>query len=205
MVMAERKALFIGYVHPTMIPHRFMEALFATTQRKEYDLVVNPYASGPLIAQGRNYLVQKFLESPCDYFLSVDTDIEWHPEQIDDLMAHDKDIVSGLYRSHGEKGVVWPVYLKQMPDGTYDRATLDDVEDKTELMEVGAVGMGFCLIKRKVFEELEPSILFPFAETLHHDRYQGEDVTFCWRAREKGFKVYLDPSVGVAHSKMQPV
>jgi GT2 family glycosyltransferase len=188
-----------------MIPHHFMESLFATTQRKKYDLVVNPFGSGPNIASGRNYLVQRFLESPCDYFLSVDTDIVWHPEHIDDLMAHDKDVVSGLYHSWGEKGIVWPVYLKEASDGTYERATLDDVEGQTELMEVAAVGMGLCLIKRKVFEELGASLLWPFAETLANNRYQGEDVTFCTRAREKGFGIYLDPTVEVPHSKLQPV
>ncbi len=204
MVMAERKSIFIGYVHPPMIPHYFMECLFAQTQDKRYDLVINPYGSGPNISSSRNLLVQKFLEGSCDYFLGIDTDIQWSPLQVDELMAHDKDIVSGLYHSHGEKGVVWPVFLKLMEDGSYERPTLDEVED--ELMEVAAVGMGFCLIKRKVFEELGASLLWPFAEIMGPtDHYQGEDVTFCARAREKGFGVYLDPNVKVPHSKLMPV
>lgn len=201
-----RTSLYIGYVHPMMIPHHFMECLFAQTQHKEYDLVINPYPSGPLISSGRNYLVEKFLATSCEYFLGVDTDIEWHPEQVGELMAHDKDIVSGLYRSHTDKGVIWPVFLKTMPDGGFERAELADVEDQTELMEVGAVGMGFCLIKRKVFEDLGCSLLWPFAEIMSAtDRYQGEDITFCTRAREKGFGIYLDPNVKVVHTKLLPV
>lgn len=202
----KKPSLFIGYVHPTMIPHHFMEAMFNQTQHKAYDLVVYPYASGPLISLGRNNLVKRFLEGPCEYFLSVDTDIEWAPSQVDVLMDHDKDIISGLYRSHGEKGVIWPVYLKEMDDGSFERPTWEEVEGVTELMQVAGVGMGFCLIKRKVFEELGADVLWPFAEIISPDgRYQGEDITFCTRAKTKGFQTYLDPNVLVMHTKYMPV
>jgi len=73
-------------------------------------------------------------------------------------------------------------------------------------MSVGAVGMGFCLIKRRVFEELGASNLWPFAEIMGvNGKYQGEDITFCARAREKGFEIYLDPNVKVMHTKLMPV
>jgi GT2 family glycosyltransferase len=198
--------LYIGYVHPPMIPHRFMECLFIQVLDTTYDTVVHPYGSGPMISQGRNYLVEKFLESPCDWFLGVDTDVEWFPEQVGQLMAHDKDIVSGLYRSHTDAGVIWPVYLKMGPNGFYEKPTLDDIEGKTELMTVEAVGMGFILVKRLVFEKLGTSLLWPFAEIMgENGRYQGEDVTFCERAKEKGFEVFLDPTISVRHTKLLPV
>jgi len=201
-----RKSVFLGYVHPPMIPHHFMEALFAQVHEGgDFDWVVQPAASGPLIASARNGLVEKFLEGPCDYFLSVDTDIEWAPHQFQDLMAHDKPIVSGLYRSHAEKGVVVPVYLKWAKEGEeFEKPSWEEVEDATELMSVPGLGMGFRLIKREVFEALDtPSPLYPFAEMITPSgRYQGEDVTFCVRAQEKGFESYLDPSVRVGHCKL---
>jgi GT2 family glycosyltransferase len=182
-----------------------MECVFAQINDGGFNYVVQPAGSGPLIAQARNLLVEKFLESACDYFLSVDTDIEWEPQQVYDLMAHDKDIVSGLYRSRGEKGVVWPVYLKYN-EGIYERPVWAEVEDATELMSVASVGMGFCLIKRKVFEELQTSTLWPFAEILSPiGTYQGEDTTFCDRAKAKGFECFLDPTVRVNHSKLLSV
>lgn len=194
--------LFLGYVHPEFVPHHFMECMFAQLKDGGFDTVVQPSGSGPLIAQARNLLVEKFLESSCDYFLSLDTDIEWQPHQVEELMAHDKDIVSGLYRSRGPKGEYFPVYLKLADDGFYDRAPWSDVEDATELMAVPGLGMGFCLIKRKVMEALGTAVLWPYAETVNDlGGYMGEDITFCFRAREKGFETFLDPTVRVGHSK----
>lgn len=199
-------SVFIGYVHPPVIPHHFMECMFAQTTDRKYSLVIQPSASGPLIAQARNYLVEKFLESECEYFLSIDTDIEWFPEQVDMLMAHDKDIVSGLYRSRGEKGVIFPVYLKLLDDGTYVRPDWSEVEGVTELMPIASVGMGFCLIKREVLSTLGTTTLWPFAEILSPiGTYQGEDTTFSDRAKAAGFECYLDPNVKLVHTKLLPV
>ncbi len=198
-----KKSIFLGYVHPPMIPHHFMECVFAQVNDGQFNYVVQPAGSGPLIANARNLLVEKFLEGKCDYFLSVDTDIEWQPHQVEDLMAHDKDITSGLYRSRGEKGQIFPVCLKLTEDGTYERPEWSEVEDLERLMPVASVGMGFLLIKRAVFEALGTSTLWPFAELLSPiGTYQGEDTTFSVRAKQKGFDCYLDAGVRVGHSKL---
>jgi GT2 family glycosyltransferase len=65
--------------------------------------------------------------------------------------------------------------------------------ESTGLQEVGSIGTGIMLIKRRVFEGMsEPWFDMPWQTTRG---YMGEDVFFCRKARELGFKVYIDHDV----------
>jgi GT2 family glycosyltransferase len=72
--------------------------------------------------------------------------------------------------------------------------TTDDIKDKIELIEVKANGMGFMLVKAEVFNHITD----PF-EPLYPD--QWEDFTFQEKAREAGFKSYIDPTLIIGHEK----
>jgi hypothetical protein len=81
-----------------------------------------------------------------------------------------------LYKENGERELVYT-----MPEST-------------GLQEVGSVGMGVMLIKANVFAALSE----PWFETpWRHDKrgYIGEDVFFCKKAREAGFKIWIDHDV----------
>jgi len=63
-------------------------------------------------------------------------------------------------------------------------------------------GMGFMLIKKGVFESLQ----YPWFEPIHQsiknlEDFTSEDVAFCLKAREKGFEIFVDPTVIVGHQK----
>lgn len=192
--------LFVGYVHGDEIPHVFMEALIGQMFDQANRTTITAKASGPLICRARNDLVSQFLETDCDAFLSVDTDIVWKPEQVSQLVSHHKDIVGGIYYSRNDDGSPFSVgFSGQDEDGAY-LSLPADLEDRG-LMEVAALGMGFTLISRPVLEALGAGVLWPFAETEDRGRGRGEDVTFCERARDKGYSVWLDPKVRVGHFK----
>jgi hypothetical protein len=66
--------------------------------------------------------------------------------------------------------------------------------DSTGIEEVGSIGMGVMLIKRKVFEALtEPWFETPWRNDKRG--YVGEDVFFCRKAQAAGFKIYIDHDV----------
>ena len=105
------------------------------------------------------------------------------------LLAHDKEIVAANCAR------------RRMPTGptaqNYDengkRQAVYTMPESTGLEEVGSIGTGIMLIKREVFEGMsEPWFDMPWQSTRG---YMGEDVFFCKKAQELGYKVYIDHDV----------
>ena len=65
----------------------------------------------------------------------------------------------------------------------------------TELSEVEGVGFGCVLVGTDVLMSIA-SKDWRWFEPL---KGFGEDLSFCWRARECGYKILLDPSVKCGH------
>ena len=61
-----------------------------------------------------------------------------------------------------------------------------------------AIGAAGVLIKREVFEAIEPPY-FSFGEKTPSGETVGEDVYFCVKAREAGFKVWCRTDLPYAH------
>jgi GT2 family glycosyltransferase len=62
--------------------------------------------------------------------------------------------------------------------------------------------MGFMLVKRGVFESLEYPWFRPIEKRIGNMvDFTTEDVSFCLRARERGWKVLADMEVKVGHEK----
>lgn len=142
-----------------------------------------------------------------DYIMWIDSDIIFRVSDFFTILKHgDKDIVSGLYLMDGGKqyAVVksWDeeYFTKH---GSFQFLEPADISSKKELLEVSYSGMGFMLIKRGVYENIE----YPWFEPQHFTFQQNvsdfasEDVSFCKKAQEKGFKIYVDTSVIVGHEK----
>lgn len=73
---------------------------------------------------------------------------------------------------------------------------------KEELIEVSYTGMGFMLVKKGVFESMEYPWFKPIEKKIGTMvDFTMEDVSFCLRAKENGFKIYVDPTVRVGHEK----
>jgi GT2 family glycosyltransferase len=142
-----------------------------------------------------------------DYIMWIDSDIIFQVQDFFTLLKHgDKDIVSGLYLMDGGKqyAVVKSWDEKFFTEhGTFQFLEPSDISDKKELIEVSYSGMGFMLIKRGVYENID----YPWFEPQHFTFQQNvsdfasEDVSFCKKAQEKGFKIYVDTSVIVGHEK----
>jgi GT2 family glycosyltransferase len=141
-----------------------------------------------------------------DYIMWIDSDIIFNTIYFDKLISNDVDICGGVYLMDGGKQFAavknWDENRFQ-ENGTFDFLTPDDISKSPNLMEVVYTGFGFLLIKKGVFEKIEypwfnPKILkigncYDFA---------SEDVSFCLKARELGFKIYIDPTVWVKHQKI---
>lgn len=73
-----------------------------------------------------------------------------------------------------------------------------------QLVGVAYAGMGFMLVKYGVFEGMEYPWFRPIQKRIGDMvDYTMEDVAFCLRAREMGYRVLADPGVKVRHEKGQ--
>ena len=210
--------LFVGFVHPGRYPHEFAWSYAKLLMNLHQRVTVVGLRSGPNISNPRNDLLRAFLQTDNAYFLSLDTDIEFEPEDVDMLLKrsieHDLPVLGGTYRNRfdddAEPIIVCSYHLG---DGKYGRG---EVLPQTEgFLEVAGLGMGFTLIRRDVAEALQPAPLFPYSEmvvsgaavgaTSEENREAahmlGEDISFCFRARAAGFGVWLDLDVRVRHHK----
>ena len=79
----------------------------------------------------------------------------------------------------------------------------EDFQDKTELLEVDYSGLGFLLIKKGVLESLEYPWFKPrFIEIEDKEDFAMEDVSFCLDTKEKGYQIFIDPTIRVGHEKL---
>jgi hypothetical protein len=136
-----------------------------------------------------------------DRIMWIDSDMIFKPQDFVKLLSHDVDIVSGLCKRDPKSYAVTKMVDKpfaQIP-GLVDS---DITSDK--LFEVKAVGAAFLLVKRGVFETIKrPWFL---TTTVAHSSgavdMVSEDVYFSIRAREAGFKIWVDPTVKITHLKL---
>ena len=140
----------------------------------------------------RNQVLDRARMFRPDYYMWIDSDINFTPDDFYKLLNHtDTSIVSGIY-------VMKTIYpYNDFACGSLNGGTLtrDDIKDKTKLIEVKANGLGWMLVKSEVFEDLD--------QPLTQDKNgTGEDALFQIRARELGYKSYIDPTIIVGHEKM---
>jgi GT2 family glycosyltransferase len=133
-----------------------------------------------------------------DYIMWIDSDMVWEPEQVFELLKHDKDMVSAITMIDEKRCNC--VELGDKKD--YELMDYDKLGDG--LTEVETCGFAFLLIKRGVFEKVgfpwfRP--VYSYYEEIDTEKAVSEDIGFCILAREKGVKVYADPNIIVGHEK----
>jgi hypothetical protein len=88
---------------------------------------------------------------------------------------------------------------------TVDRlVTLDMIEQATELIEVGYIGFGMCLMRGEIFQKTGPKHFCPILDD-SEDGFMTDDAGFCFLAKELGYRTFLHPAVRVEHLKVMKV
>jgi len=126
----------------------------------------------------RNVLLDKFLESDCNYLFSIDTDVIIPEGSIRKLVEADKDIISMLIRNHptfmAHNILINNEHLPQIPEG---------------IISIDVTGAVY-LIKRHVIEQ---GVRYDYSPL-------GEDIPFCEEAKRKGFGIYCDTRLKPIHA-----
>ena len=146
-----------------------------------------------------------------DYIMWIDSDVVFTPDHFFKLLQDDKDIASGLYmmadNTHYATVEDWDdeFFLKH---GHFQFLNREIVQAKQgKLFTADYTGFGWVLIKKGVFESLQ----YPWFQPIWTEYningkivrdFTMEDVAFCKMIKEKGFDVWIDPTIIVGHEKM---
>ena len=178
------------------VPAQFAASL-AMLERVTDDTVVG-FQIGSLIYEARNQLARQAIKIGADYVLWLDSDMIFQPSVLkrlyEDYKAGKGDIVSGLY------------FRRVSPFTPVVFNTLEIVDNKPQwtapenipedVFEVGGVGFGCVFmdtgVLADVMSKFEGNAFTPLNGV-------GEDLSFCWRARQCGYKIVVDPAVELGH------
>ena len=141
----------------------------------------------------RNVLAKAALKDPkVTHIFWIDTDVI--PEQPPDpnealriLYSMNEPIVSGFYRARQKHGFN-PAMWTKVPTGY-----VSIVKWTGNWINADAVGFGFCLTKREVFEKI------PYPWFTWIEEHPSEDFDFCEKAIKYGYKIKVMTDVKAAH------
>ena len=130
----------------------------------------------------------------------IDSDISWEVDDFMRLYRSNKDVISGSYLQADGYASAY----KEVLGSAY---TYDEIIKLNKLTKVAAVGFGFIGIKFGVFEKMtrpwfqstEVSEIRDGVEYKYN--ILGEDLSWCYRASNIGYDIWLDPEVKVIHHK----
>lgn len=136
--------------------------------------------------------------------ISIDSDISWEPEQFFKLYDWDLDVVSGVYIGDNKKQT--NIHLNDRP------LQVSDFSWRNTPFRCDGFGFGFLAIRQGVFENMPRAWFQPVMQQLNNPEtgevftmYMGEDLSWCFRARQLGYYMWCDPSLKVTHHKIQEI
>jgi GT2 family glycosyltransferase len=171
------------------------------------------------VAYSRNMIIDFALKNGYDYLLNLDQDVIPPKNIIEELLSCKKDIVSGIYfglfkTSSGFKKLPvayapitkeefekmqkisrFPEFIKSNLD--VKRNLTENEANSGKLLEVRIPSNGCMLIKRNVLENKE--IRYGMIDTSGKPGKTGDEILFCEKAAENGFKLYVYTKIRCLH------
>ena len=174
----------------------------AETFKSIYDLEVPEgyvadfqYFYGYNIDQVRN-LIADWIVKGYDYLFSVDSDIAFPKDTLKKLLAHNVDMVSGLYIQRKPGQHILEVYehngLGGVTNIPYEKIV------GRGLVEIAGCGFGCVLVKAEVMRSI-PYPHFVYHSAIEHRNTISEDVDFCRKVLANKFKIWADTSIQCRH------
>lgn len=163
---------------------------------ESYLAMVKPYKHMFLHAGGyqgvdhmRNQLIDGAIKYDCTHILFLDIDHRHHPETISKLFSHNKPIVSGLSYMRVEP------FEPCMFTGMINKYETIREWEENSLIEVDSVGAACLLVDMKVFNKIKWPYFCFLPNPVPEIPYSiGEDVVFCNKLKQAGYKIYIDTS-----------
>jgi len=147
------------------------------------------------VSKCRNKIVKKAFDWGATHLLMLDDDMTFPDNIVDILLNHNKPIVGAL--AFKRRPPYLPVIYQENPN--YPERMKVDTDYEKGLIEVAATGAACLLVQMEVFRRMrhpwfdfKPDEQFP-------GEYVGEDIMFCKKAKELGYKIYVDTMHPIGH------
>ena len=177
----------------------FCSSLVTMAYRHAVDGCGFAFYTSSLIYDSRNCLALEALQNNTDFVVWFDSDMTFGQDILERLFIAMEDtgadMVSGLYfrRVPPHSPVVFPHFKVDEGRGL---ASWDGYEGElTGRKEVDAVGFGCVLMKTEVLKGVHAKyndFFSPIGKV-------GEDLSFCWRAKQAGYKLVCDFDIQLGH------
>lgn len=176
------------------VPARFCASL--AMLKRTGDSVVG-FEISSLIYTARNNLAARAIQLGADYVLWLDSDMVFAPDILErlfaDYSAGKGDIISGLY--FRRVAPFKPVLFSAVESTAEGPFTAEPESIPDDVFEIAGCGFGCVLMPTEVLMDVIGKYGNPFDPI----NGMGEDLSFCWRARQCGYRIVCDPAVSLGH------
>lgn len=214
--MKENEKIAIGWIDNGQVQTGFIAYLMNIVLSRSEKIETVIAANGPYLSANRNTMARMFLETDCDWLLTLDSDILLSVESYDELIKNadsDKyDVLGGKYFLSFDDGI--HVSAQDWhPDAPGEGKWLDLVRGLDFVGSNGvvdnlhSVGLGCALIHRRVLEKIvkHASNPMPWFQDYWRDypynSWISDDIHFYSQVHKYNFNVALCMSTTTTHLK----
>lgn len=179
-------------------PTPFVAAL---TALKRIGLTRHSFLANSLVYDARNMLAQEAIETGVDRVLFLDSDMYFQPDMMERMAADMNDcadVISGLCFTR--RFPMQPCIYKTVD--IFDKGILTGKTEvytdypKNKVFPIAGCGFGAVMMDIKVLKNISDMHGKPFNPM---PGILGEDLSFCYRAKDLGFKLFCDSRIKVGH------
>lgn len=181
------------------LPAQFAHSLATLTSYGIEDTKISIWFNlGSLIYSSRDQIAKRALSDEADLVMWFDSDMVFNPDTLINMLKlidDGADMVTGVYyrRTPPYTPTIFKTmeinYEKQMAEWT----EFDEIP--AEPFEVASCGFGCVLMRTEIFVAVFAKYGLMFSPIGN----VGEDISFCWRARQCGYKIIADPTISLGH------
>lgn len=147
--------------------------------------------SGTLVYSARDKLAKKAVNEGYTHTLWLDSDMIFTEDVLDDLMFSGNQFVTGIY--HTRRPPHGSCIFKDISLDNISKYMGNDYPKNT--FEIAGCGFGCVLIDVQIIKD----VLMTYGEAFLPIHGLGEDIAFCQRVHELGYKMYCEPAVRLGH------
>jgi hypothetical protein len=197
----------IGWVSPGNVENIFCKSLSTVILQNPEIITDIVTVDGNVLTVVRNVLIDTFLKNTnTEWLLMIDSDVGFSSKDIHELLEvanqEKAKVVSGvlfLQRAAWDSPVLEPGIVKFVDEHNIE--TIWNFK-KESTFEIDGGSLGFVLVHRDVLLDMNDERSFPwFFQNEENQVWQGEDITFFRRVKEKGYKVFATSKTNLHHVK----